>query len=228
MRSNFFSNALKDDEEERSKREALVRYASAPSMIDALEQSNTALLPVNRATPESSLQSPIKKRVVKKFDLYGDMAKYTPEDTKKKENKNNNKMESSPTVILNTVLRKSPRLSNIRSRLVDDNVVADDKATPTTGKKSMDFLENFRFDSTSSKKMPSTRKTTVIPNTVSVGKKKKAMVSSLSKTTRTRTTTTNKKKRRTSKRLSTGGERVSASALFSEFALHSNTDNNEL
>ena len=138
-------------------------------------------------------------------------------------------MESSPTVILNTVLRKSPRLSNIRSRLVDDNVVTDDKATPTTGKKSMDFLENFRFDSTSSKKMPSTRKTTVIPNTVSVGKKKKAMVSSLSKTTTTRrTTTTNKKKRRTSKRLSTGGERVSASALFSEFALHSNTDNNEL
>ena len=106
-----------------------------------------------------------------------------PEDTKKKENKNNNKMESSPTVILNTVLRKSPRLSNIRSRLVDDNVVTDDKATPTTGKKSMDFLENFRFDSTSSKKMSSTRKTTVIPNTVSVGKKKKAMVSSLSKTT---------------------------------------------
>ena len=228
VRSNFFANALKDDEEERSKREALVRYASAPSMIDALEQSNTALLPVNRATPESSLQSPIKKRVVKKFDLYGDMAKYTPEDTKKKENKNNNKMESSPTVILNTVLRKSPRLSNIRSRLVDDNVVTDDKATPTTGKKSMDFLENFRFDSTSSKKMPSTRKTTVIPNTVSVGKKKKAMVSSLSKTTTTRTRTTNKKKRRTSKRLSTGGERVSASALFSEFALHSNTDNNEL
>ena len=63
---NFFANALKDDEEERNRREALKRYAAKPSTFDAFEYSNNnALLPMNRATPELSLQSPMKKRVVK-------------------------------------------------------------------------------------------------------------------------------------------------------------------
>ena len=157
----------------------------------------------------------MKKRVGKKFDLYGTASKNTPEDTKKK-----SMVESSPSALLNTAVRKSPRLTKIRSSALDNND-DDDNATPATGKKTVDFLENFRFDSTSStKKALSGRKTTVIPSTVSVGKKKKA-VSSLPKTT---TTTTSKKKRRTSKRLSAGGERTSAAALFSEFALHSNND----
>ena len=218
VRSTFFANALKDDEEERNRREALKRYAAKPSTFDAFEYSNnSALLPMNRATPELSLQSPMKKRVVKKFDLYGTASKNTPEDTKKK-----SMVESSPSALLNTAVRKSPRLTKIRSSALDNND-DDDNATPATRKKTVDFLENFRFDSTSSKKKASSgRKTTVIPSTVSVGKKKKA-VSSLPKTT---TTTTSKKKRRKSKRLSAGGERTSAAALFSEFALHSNNDEN--
>jgi len=147
--------------------------------------------------------------------LYGSAAKHTPEDTK-----NETKIETSPNVILNTTVRKSPRLSKMRSNALDANVDDDDNATPAVGKKTADFLENFRFDSTSSKKekVSSGQKTTVIPSTVSVGKKKKA-AASVSKTS---AMTTSKKKRRTSKRLSAVGERTSAGALFSEFALYPN------
>jgi len=221
VRSSFFANALKDDKEEKNRREALKQYAAKPSTFDEFEYSNRnnndikTLLPLNRATPELSLQSPMKKRTVKKFDLYGSAAKHTPGDTK-----NESKIETSPNVILNTTVRKSPRHSKMRSNALDANVDDDDNATPAVGKKTADFLENFRFDSTSSKKkkVSSGQKTTVIPSTVSVGKKKKA-AASVSKTS---AMTTSKKKRRTSKRLSAGGERTSAGALFSEFALYPN------
>ena len=125
------------------------RYAAKPSTFDAFEYSNNnALLPMNRATPELSLQSPMKKRVVKSLTCT-DASKNTPEDTKKK-----SMIEASASALLNTAVRKSPRLTKIRSSALDNNDDGDN-ATPATRKKTVDFLENFRFDSTSSKKKAS-------------------------------------------------------------------------
>ena len=135
VRSTFFSPTLLKTTRKRGTDETLKRYAAKPSTFDAFEYSNNnALLPMNRATPELSLQSPMKKRVVKKFDLYGTRwSKNTPEDTKKK-----SMIEASPSALLNTAVRKSPRLTKIRSSALDNNDDGDN-ATPATRKKTVDF-----------------------------------------------------------------------------------------
>jgi len=201
IRSSFFASQNEEEERrDRSKREALEQYAKSASTL-------MPLVSINRATPEFSLQSPMRVKRAKTFDLF--------------ENSREPVFVSSSK---GDPLRKSPRL--LKTNFFDEKTIEynDEKAIEAIdniekkapgnilSKYSPEFLKSFACGGSDGRLNSSKSTVTVIPNTTSIERKNQVIAATTAKTKKTAC-----RKRRTSKRLSGGDD------LFKEF-MHASTE----